>query len=132
MAITQPLWNTERLEQYMGSNTYKEFVDFARSVPLFNGKLESVMFGVGRVLYEANLRLNWRLDAVAKRLGRRVSERPLVPERYCQPLGLSALTFHWGFQKVLHRYGQALAQESVLEIENELYQAEGHYQEEST
>jgi hypothetical protein len=119
MAITQPLWNTERLEQYMGTNTYKEFVDFARRVPLFNGKLQSVMFGVGRFLYEANLRLNWRLDAVARRLGRRVSERPLVPERYSQPMGLNALTFHWGFEKILQRYKRALAQESRLEVGNE-------------
>jgi hypothetical protein len=110
MAITQPLWNTERLEAYMGSNTYKEFIDFAGGVPLFNSKVERVKFGVGRVLYEANLRVNWRLDAVAKRLGRRVSERPLVPERYCQPLGVSALIFHWGLEKVLGRYKRALSQ----------------------
>ena len=112
MAITQPLWNTDRLEQCMTAASYDEFLEFAQRVPLFNSRFEQARFNFGRFLYETNLRINWRLDVLAQKFGRRVSERPLVPERYFQPLGLNALTFHWGLDRVLKTYKRSLNDKS--------------------
>jgi len=105
MAVTQPLWNTERLDQFFTAHSYDDLKGFAAAVPLFGSGFERARFGLMRRLYELNLRVNWKLDALARRIGRSKSERPLVSERYSQPLGLSALTFHWGLEKVLPRYG---------------------------
>lgn len=105
MAVTQPLWNTERLDLFLTADSYADLLEFAAGVPLFRGRFEAGRFGLMRGLYQTNLRVNWKLDAVARRFGMSKAERPLVSERYSQPLGLSALTFHWGMGKVMPRYG---------------------------
>ncbi|HYG79461.1 MAG TPA: hypothetical protein VD861_03695 [Pyrinomonadaceae bacterium] len=110
MAITQPLWNTERLESFMAADSFRDLTEFARDVPLFGSKVERLRFNLLRNLYEVNLRVNWKLNNIANRFGKAVPEQPLVSERYSQQLGLSALTFHWGIDKVLTRYKTALAQ----------------------
>ena len=104
MAVTQPLWNTERLDRCLTPDSYADLREFAASVPLFRGRFEERRFALMRALYQLNLRANWKLDAVARRFGMSKAERPLVSERYSQDLGLSALTFHWGMGKVLPRY----------------------------
>lgn len=118
MAITQPLWNTDHLEECMTPASYEEFLEFAQRVPLFNSRFEQARFNLGRLLYETNLRINWRLDVLAQKFGRRVSERPLVPERYFQPMGLNALTFHWGFDRVLKRYKRSLNENPLASLRN--------------
>ena len=59
-----------------------------------------------RAAYEVNLRVNWRLQALGRPLGIHVDERPLVSERYSQELGPSALTFHWGVNRLRSRYAE--------------------------
>jgi hypothetical protein len=104
MAITQPLWNTERLDLFLTRESYSDLKKFAGTTELFRNKLEKLRFDFMRGAYRANLRVNWKLDAVAGRFGMHKAEQPVVSERYSQPLGLSALTFHWGINKVQPRY----------------------------
>jgi hypothetical protein len=107
MAVTQPLWNTERLDLFLTPESYADLREFAAGVPLFRDRAQERRFELMRALYQLNLRANWKLDAVARRFGMSKAERPFVSERYSQALGLSALTFHWGMAKVLPRYGPA-------------------------
>ncbi len=104
MAITQPLWNTERLDQFLTEASFSDLKQFAESRKLFRNKLDETRFSLMQNAYQINLRVNWKLDALGKRFGMSKSEQPIVSERYSQPLGLSALTFHWGLDKVLSRY----------------------------
>ena len=103
-AITQPLWYNEPLAPLMAPASYEEFGQFSSAIPLFNGPLDSLTFRVMRLLYEVNLRVNWRLERWGKRVGIRAGERTVVPVRYSQDLTESALTFHWGLDRTMRRY----------------------------
>lgn len=103
-AITQPLWFNERLDRLMAAKSYAAFATFVAGIPLFNGPVDALSFRAMRLLYEVNLRVNWRLERLAKRVGVRAGERMLVPERYSQDLSESALTFHWGLDRTMSRY----------------------------
>jgi len=103
-AITQPLWFNERLDRLMAPSSYASFAAFVSDIPLFNGPLDALSFRAMRLLYELNLRVNWRLERWAKRIGARAGERMLIPERYSQDLTESALTFHWGLDRTMTRY----------------------------
>ena len=76
-------------------------------IPLFNGPLDALSFHARRLLYELNLRVNWRLERWAKRIGARAGQQMLIPERYSQDLTESALTFHWGLDRTMTRYTDA-------------------------
>ena len=103
-AITQPLWWNERLDRLMAPASYQSFAQFAARIPLFDGPLDALSFRAMRLLYELNLRVNWRLERWCKRFGNRAVERTLVPERFSQDLSESALTFHWGLEQTMRRY----------------------------
>jgi hypothetical protein len=103
-AITQPLWWNERLDRLMAPQSYASFAQFAAGIPVFNGPLDALSFRAMRLLYELNLRVNWRLERWGKRFGVRAGERTLVPERFSQDLTESALTFHWGLDRTMTRY----------------------------
>jgi hypothetical protein len=104
MAITQPLWNTERLASFMTEESFSDLTRFAEEIPMFRGKIDGLRFSLMRRLYELNLRVNWKLDSIAQRFGRRIPEQPLISERYSQPLGLTSLAFHWSIGKIIPRY----------------------------
>lgn len=106
-AITQPLWFNERLDRLMAPRSYASFAQFVADIPLFDGPIDALSFRAMRLLYEINLRVNWRLERWAKRFGARAGERVLVPERFSQDLSESALTFHWGLDRTMGRYGDA-------------------------
>jgi hypothetical protein len=103
-AVTQPLWLTESLDEVFSTPSYRDFAAFIADVPMFGGLGERVGFRIMRLLYETNLRINWRLQSLGKRLGFTVSERPLVSERFGRDRGPSTLTFHWGVSRVIDRY----------------------------
>jgi hypothetical protein len=103
-AVTQPLWLTERLEEVFSPTSYRDFAAFVAGIPMFDGVADVTTFRALRLLYEMNLRINWRLQSLGKRLGLTVSERPLVSERYSRDRGPSTLTFHWGIKRLLDRY----------------------------
>jgi len=103
-AITQPLWFNEPLNRLMSPRSYASFSAFAATVPIFDTPLRKVGFRAMRLLYELNLRVNWRVERYARRFGLRAGERVLVPERYSQDLTESALTFHWGLEQTMRRY----------------------------
>jgi hypothetical protein len=103
-AITQPLWYNERLDRLMAPRSYESFAQFVSTIPLFDGPLDAARFRCMRLLYEINLRVNWRLERWAKRVGMHAGQRVLVPERYSQDLSESALTFHWGLDRTMSRY----------------------------
>jgi len=103
-AITQPLWFNERLDRLMAPSSYESFAAFVSDIPLFNGPLDALSFRAMRLLYELNLRVNWRLERWAKRIGARAGQQMLIPERYSQDLTESALTFHWGLDRTMTRY----------------------------
>jgi hypothetical protein len=103
-AITQPLWYNEPLARLMAPSSYQAFGQFSAGIPLFNGPLDAASFRAMRLLYEVNLRVNWRLERLGKRVGVRAGERMLVPDRYSQDLTESALTFHWGLDRTMTRY----------------------------
>ena len=107
-AITQPLWFNEPLERLMAPRSYASFAAFVSNIPLFNGPVDALSFRAMRLLYEINLRVNWRLERWAKRMGKRAGERVLVPDRYSQDLTESALTFHWGLDRTMRRYADAV------------------------
>jgi hypothetical protein len=107
-AITQPLWFNEPLERLMAPRSYASFASFVSNIPLFNGPVDALSFRAMRLLYEINLRVNWRLERWAKRMGKRAGERVLVPDRYSQDLTESALTFHWGLDRTMSRYADAV------------------------
>ena len=104
-AITQPLWNTEDLESIMAPPSYRDFCQFIAPLSFFDGTLDTLAFRGARFLYEANLRVNWRLMGAARRLGISMTERPLVDERFSRDRGPSSFTFHWGVARTLPRYG---------------------------
>jgi hypothetical protein len=106
-AITQPLWNTERLDEAMSSASFRDFSEFARSIPMFQSSLDRHRFTIMRSFYELNLRVLWRLQSLARRFRMTEPSRTLISERYSQSLGLTALTFHWGLNKTLKRYMSA-------------------------
>jgi hypothetical protein len=106
-AITQPLWFNERLDRLMAPRSYESFAQFVANIPLFDGPVDAALFRAMRLLYEINLRVNWRLERWAKRIGVRAGQRVLVPERYSQDLSESALTFHWGLDHAMRRYAGA-------------------------
>jgi hypothetical protein len=103
-AITQPLWYNEPLGRLMAPASYQAFGQFSNGIPMFNGPMDSLAFRVMRVLYEINLRVNWRLERWGKRIGVKAGERMLIPDRYSQDLTESALTFHWGLDRTMRRY----------------------------
>jgi hypothetical protein len=103
-AVTQPLWLTESLNEVFSPPSYRDFTAFISAIPMFDGFIERLAFRVMRVLYETNLRISWRLQALGKRLGFSVSDRLVIPERYGRELGPSTLTFHWGVDRLLDRY----------------------------
>jgi len=103
-AITQPLWFNEPLDRHMAPRSYAAFSAFAANIPIFETPLQKLRFRAMRLLYEINLRVNWRLERYAKRFGLRAGERVLVPEQYSQDLTESALTFHWGLEETMRRY----------------------------
>jgi hypothetical protein len=103
-AVTQPLWLTESLQDVFTPTSFPEFAQFVASVPMFDDAAESATFRVMRMLYEVNLRVNWRLQSLGKSLGFRVDERPLIDERYSRDRGPSMLTFHWGVRRMMQRY----------------------------
>ena len=103
-AITQPLWNTEAFQEIMAPRSYDDFMAFVSGLDLFDGPMDALAFRVMRVAYETNLRLNWRLMAVAKRIGVQMTEKPLIDERYGRDRGPSSYTFHWGVARTLARY----------------------------
>jgi hypothetical protein len=109
-AIIQPLWLTESLDEVLSPASYADFAEFVASVSVLDRLGERTRFRFLRLLYEANLRINWRLQSLGTALGVHVDERPLVPERYSRDRGRSSLTFHWGVERVLNRY-RALAPE---------------------
>jgi hypothetical protein len=106
-AITQPLWFNEPLDRLMAPHSYSSFAAFVSDIPLFNGPVDALSFRAMRLLYELNLRVNWRLERWAKRIGKRAGERVLIPDRYSQDLTESALTFHWGLDRTMRRYANA-------------------------
>ena len=107
-AITQPLWNTEALRDIMAPRSHADFSEFVRRLDLFRGPMDAVHFRLMRGLYEANLRVNWRLMGVARRLGKPMSEKPLIDERYSRDRGQSSFTFHWGVARTLPRYAEPI------------------------
>lgn len=107
-AITQPLWFNEPLDRLMAPRSYSSFAAFVSDIPLFNGPVDALSFRVMRLLYELNLRVNWRLERWAWRVGRRAGERVLIPDRYSQDLTESALTLHWGLDRTMRRYADAI------------------------
>ena len=106
-AITQPLWFNEPLDRLMSPPSYASFSSFAAKVPIFDTPLQRIRFRAMRLLYELNLRVNWRLERYAKRFGLRAGERVFVPDQYSQDLTESALTFHWGLEQTMRRYAHA-------------------------
>jgi len=107
-AITQPLWNTEALREIMAPRSYGDFAEFVTPLDRFTGPMDAVRFRLMRGLYETNLRVNWRLMRVARALGVRMTETPLIDERYSRDRGPSSYTFHWGVARTLPRYAQPL------------------------
>jgi hypothetical protein len=105
-AITQPLWNTDALDRVFTPRSYEDFRRYVQRFPIFEGGIDRLTFRALRAAYEVNLRVNWRLQALGKPLGIHVDERPLVSERYSQELGPSALTFHWGVNRLRSRYAE--------------------------
>jgi hypothetical protein len=103
-AITQPLWNTEALEQIMAPRSYRDFSSFIAPLAASNGAPDTLAFRAMRLAYEANLRVNWRLLGVARKLGIAMTEKPLIDERYSRDIGPSSFTFHWGVARTLGRY----------------------------
>ena len=103
-AVTQPLWLTEKLQDVFSPTSFPEFSQFVASVPMFTDATESAAFQLMRVLYEVNLRINWRLQSLGKSLGFRIDEQPLVDVRYSRDRGPSMLTFHWGVRRIMRRY----------------------------
>jgi hypothetical protein len=103
-AITQPLWLTESLDEVFSPKSFQDFSRFIASIPMFDGAAERATFRVMRGLYEVNLRVNWRLQSLAKPFGMFVDERPLVSDHYSRERGPSAVTFHWGIGRVMERY----------------------------
>jgi hypothetical protein len=75
---------------------------------MFRNPFAKFRFNLLRLLYELNLRILWRLQVLARFAGMKEPQRPLISERYSQPLGLTALTFHWGLEKTLNRYRTAI------------------------
>ena len=106
-AITQPLWLTERLDEVFTPKSFEDFSRFIASIPMFGSSGERATFRAMRALYEANLRVNWRLLSLGKLLGFAIDERPLVSEHYSRDRGPSALTFHWGVARTVPRYAEA-------------------------
>lgn len=102
-AVTQHV-DIQDLEPVMCPASFRDLQQFASRATLFRSARGRVGFGVMRALYEANLRVIWRLQPLAKRLGVKLSDTPLVPARYSRPLGIDALTFHWGIERLLPRY----------------------------
>ncbi|HEX6049237.1 MAG TPA: hypothetical protein VFZ21_08210, partial [Gemmatimonadaceae bacterium] len=108
-AITQPLWFNKPLSELMAPPSYAAFSRFVSPIPLFRGPVEAISFRAMRLLYELNLRINWRLERIGKRFGKRLGHETLVPEQYSQDLTESALAFHWGVAETMRRYaGRAL------------------------
>jgi len=105
-AITQPLWNTDALDRVFTPRSYEDFRRYIQRFPIFEGGIDRLTFRALRAAYEVNLRVNWRLQALGRPLGIHVDERPLVSERYSQELGPSALTFHWGVNRLRSRYAE--------------------------
>ena len=103
-AITQPLWLTESLGDVFSPTSFQDFSRFIAAIPMFGSSGEQTKVRAMRTLYEANLRVNWRLQSLGKRLGFYVDERPLVSDHYSRDRGPSALTFHWGVGRVMERY----------------------------
>ena len=103
-AITQPLWLTEQLESVFSPRSFEDFSRFIAAIPMFAGSAERAAFQAMRGLYEANLRVNWRLQSLAKRLGFVVEEQPLISDHYSRDRGPSSLTFHWGVARTTPRY----------------------------
>lgn len=103
-AITQPLWNTEALDQLMAPRSYCDFAEFISRLPLSQGRLDMIRLRSMRLLYETNLRVNWRLMRVARALGIPMAEKWLVDEHHSRDVGPSSFTFHWGVWRTLPRY----------------------------
>lgn len=106
-AITQPLWNTDALDRVFTPRSYEDFQRYVQAIPLFRSGGDRLAFRAMRALYETNLRVNWRLQSLGRPFGIHVDERPLVSERYSQNMGPSALTFHWGVNRLRERYALA-------------------------
>jgi hypothetical protein len=103
-AITQPLWNTDHLDEAMSPTSFRDFSEFAQAIPMFRNSFDKLRFTIMRSLYELNLSVLWRLQSFARIFGVREPSRTLIPERFSQSLGWTALTFHWGLSKTLKRY----------------------------
>jgi hypothetical protein len=104
-AITQPLWNVEQLDAVMSPESFRDFSEFARHIPLFKNSFERLRYRVMQFLYKLNLRILWRLHA---------EERTWIPERFTQERGPASLTFHWGFLKTMERYRMAIDADEKL------------------
>lgn len=102
-AVTQHV-DVRDPEPVMRPESFSDLEQFASRRRLFRNAGERIAFGVMRGLYELNLRVTWRVQAVAKRFGLTISDAPLVPARYSRPLGIDALTFHWGIDRLMARY----------------------------
>lgn len=115
-AITQPLWLTEALEDVFSPTSFVDFAAFVSSVDMFESPIERAAFRAMRLVYETNLRINWRLQSLGKRLGFTIDERPAVSERYSRDRGPSSLTFHWGVQRLLARYARGGPKPPVVSV----------------
>lgn len=103
-AVTQPLVDLEWKDTVMATRSHDDFVSFARPTPEFAGLGQRLLFIVLGALHWVNVRVNWRIDTLARTLGTTIRTRYVISERYHRRPGIQSLMFHWGMHKVLPRY----------------------------
>ena len=103
-AVTQPMVEFDQLDAVMTERSYRDLALFASRTPEFRSRAERLRYQVLGALHQLNLRVNWRIEALARRSGIALPTRLLVSERYRRRPGLQAMLFHWGIEKLLPRY----------------------------
>lgn len=93
----------------MTAEGYADFRAFVAGAPSLGVAAGRLHFRVLRLLYELRLRVHWRLDAAAKRLGLPQPRGPIALRRYAEDPGEGDAAFQWGVARLIGRYEGAMS-----------------------
>jgi hypothetical protein len=108
-AISRPF--VHYLYTMMSEASYRDFMDFTNSIPIFRHWDEWAFFVFMQGLYYINFQFIRAMAASSRRLGIGFLMEPIVSEKFKGPPKLNVLTFHWGIEKIRTRYTIPHAQE---------------------
>lgn len=103
-AVTQPFYWNESLAEVLSGTSMEHFDSLTGAWPLFPRRRDRWRFAMGRLMHLATLRILWRRQALARRLGWPVPPDLPVSARFRQPLSRNVFGVHWGCATIAGRY----------------------------